>query len=374
MNYTTVFVGMDVHKEIFALCAYTVEEDEILCQRKTEPDYRKVLAYLEYLRTVYGDDTRFVCGYEAGCLGYTLYHQLTEHHVKCVILAPTSMPEQKGKRHVKTDRRDARNIARCLGQHNYSPVHIPTAQDEEVKEFIRMRDDHKLALKKVKQQILAFCLRHGCRYDGKSNWTAKHVAWLKALPATGLYREILDEYLVTYQTLTDKIERLDRRIEELAGRDEYREAVGKLQCFIGVKTHTALSVIVEVGDFRRFASARSFAAYLGLVPGEHSSSSDQNRLGITKAGNGHVRCLLTEAAQCYSRGNVGFKSKDLKSRQFGNAPEVIAYADKANERLRRRYYNMVLGRYKNANVAKTAVARELACFIWGMMTGRTAVV
>ena len=231
-----------------------------------------------------------------------------------------------------------------------------------------MRDDHKLALKKVKQQILAFCLRHNYRYEGKSNWTAAHIKWLESLTPEALYKEILDEYLLTYTTLSDKIERMDKRIEELAGQNEYKEAVGKLSCFIGVKTHTALSVIVEVGDFKRFANAQNFASYLGIVPGEETSSDNQKRLGITKAGNRHLRLLLTEAAQCYSRGAIGHKSKALKERQEGNTPGVIAYADKANERLKRRYYKMVLGKGKKANVAKTAIARELACFMWGMMT------
>ena len=108
-----------------------------------------------------------------------------------------------------------------------------------------MRDDHKLALKKVKQQILAFCLRRGYRYDGNSHWTASHMKWLKALNPEALYKEILEEYLLTYTILSDKLERLDRRIEELASREEYRESVKKLCCFIGVKTHTALSVLVE---------------------------------------------------------------------------------------------------------------------------------
>ena len=235
-----------------------------------------------------------------------------------------------------------------------------------------MRDDHKLALKKIKQQILAFCLRHNYRYEGNSHWTAAHIKWLKSLTPEALYKEILDEYLLTYTTLSDKIERMDKRIEELACQDEYKEAVGKLSCFIGVKTLTALSVIVEVGDFNRFASANNFASYLGIVPGEDTSSENQNRLSITKAGNRHVRLLLTEAAQCYSRGQIGYKSKALKSRQEGNTPEVIAYADKANERLRRRYYKMVIGKSKKANVAKTAIARELACFMWGMMTDHIA--
>ena len=368
MNYNTVYVGMDVHKESFSLCAFTIEADKASHYQRTEPDYKNVLKYLEFLRTVYGDDANFICGYEAGCLGYTLYHQLTASNVKCIILAPTTMLEQRSRKRIKTDKRDAEIIARCLAQHNYSPVHIPTAKDEETKEFLRMRDDHRLALKKIKQQILAFCLRHNYRYDGSSHWTQSHINWLKALKPEALYKEILDEYLLTFQTLSDKIERMDKRIEELASQDEYRESVKKLCCFIGVKTHTALSVLTEVGDFKRFASADRFASYLGLVPGEDSSGNDQTRLGITKAGNRHVRLLLTEAAQSYTRGQIGFKSKDLKARQSGNAADVIVYADKANERLRRRYYKMVLGKSKKTNVAKTAVARELACFMWGMMT------
>jgi transposase len=224
----------------------------------------------------------------------------------------------------------------------------------------------------VKQQILAFCLRHDYRYDGNSHWTAAHIKWLRSLQPEALYKEIFDEYLLTYITLSDKLERLDKRIEELASQDEYREDVKKLSCFIGVKTHTALSVLVEVGDFNRFATAQQFASYLGLVPGEDSSGDGQTRLGITKAGNRHIRLLLTEAAQCYGRGQVGFKSKELKSRQSGNPAEVIAYADKANERLRRRYYKMVLGKCKKHNVAKTAIARELACFMWGMITDNIA--
>ena len=372
MNYNTVYVRMDVHKESFTFCAYTIDAEKGSHFQRTEADYKNVLKYLEFLRTVYGNNANFICGYEAGCLGYTLYHQLTEHQVNCVILAPTTMLEQRSKRRIKTDRRDAEIIAKCLAQHNYSPVHIPTATDEETKEFLRMRDDHKLALKKVKQQILAFCLRHNYRYDGNSHWTAAHIKWLKSLNPEALYKEILDEYLLTYTTLSDKLERLDKRIEELASKDEYRESVKKLCCFIGIKTHTALSVLVEVGDFQRFASAQNFASYLGLVPGEDSSGEGQTRLGITKAGNRHVRMLLTEASQCYARGQIGFKSKELKSRQAGNSPQVIAYADKANERLRRRYYKMVLGKSKKHNVAKTAIARELACFMWGMMTDRIA--
>lgn len=374
MYYSTVYVGMDVHEASFSLCCYTNEKEEAEYPQKVQGHYSKVLNYIEAMRFHYGDDALFICGYEAGCLGFTLYHQLIAHSVKCIILAPTTMPQPKGKKIIKTDKRDARNIARCLAHHEYSPVHVPTAQDEQTKEYIRMRDDHKLALKKVKQQILAFCLRHNYRFDGTcSNWTQAHLRWLRALQPEGLYQETLKEYLLTYDQLVDKLERLDKRIEELASGEPYKEDVAKLSCFIGVKTITALAVLTEVGDFKRFASAQQFSSYLGLVPGENSSSENQNRLSITKAGNRHIRRLLVETVQSIARGQIGFKSKALKERQAGNLPEVIAYADKANERLRRRYYRMVLRNNKKPNVAKTAIARELACFMWGMLTGRIAV-
>ena len=369
MNYSTVYVGMDVHKETFSLCCYTNEKEAAEYPQKVEAHYSKIINYIEAMRFHYGDDVLFICGYEAGCLGFTLYHELIAHNVKCVILAPTTMLQQRGKKKVKTDKRDAALIARCLAHHDYSPVHVPTEKDEQVKEFIRMRDDHRLALKKVKQQILSFCLRHGLRYDGsKNHWTKTHINWLRSLKIDGLYQEILEEYLLSYDYLESKIERIEQRIEELASEGEYREKVHKLECFLGIKTQTALSVITETGDFKRFPNAQHYASYLGLVPGEDSSGNDRNGLSITKAGNRHVRMLLVEAAQSYGRGQVGYKSKAMAARQAGNPPVVIEYADKANERLRRKYYRLVLKNCKKTNVAKTAVARELACFIWGMMT------
>ena len=236
-----------------------------------------------------------------------------------------------------------------------------------------MRDDHKIALKKVKQQILSFCLRHNYRFDGTAtHWTQSHLKWLRSLKPEGLYEEILTEYLLTYDYLTDKLNRFNKRIEELASGDDYQEDVQKLTCFIGFETVNALAVLTEIGDFKRFAKASQFASYLGLTPGEDSSTDDKNRLGITIAGNRHVRLLLVEAAQSDTRGSIVFKSKAIKAHQEGNSPQIIACADKANERLRRRYYKMVLKNNKKSNVAKTAIARELACFIWEMLTDNIA--
>ena len=368
-------IGMDVHSTNYTLCAMepTIgSEDRIFGEIQVAPDYKEVICFIESLKLKLGlaDNYSIECGYEAGCLGYTLYHQLEGAGIKCVILAPTTMLTQQGQR-IKTDKRDAHLIAQCLCYGGYHPVYIPTGEDDAVKEYLRMRDDHKLALKKLKQQINAFVLRHGHQYGG-TKWSVKHITWLNRLELDPMYRETLDEYMASYEELVGKIERYDKRIEEIAAETRYQENAKKLSCFLGIRTHTALSLIVETGDFKRFAKGNTYAAFLGLVPGEHSSSTNVNRLSISKAGNSHLRSLLIEAARGICKGAIGYKSKELRSRQSGQSVEVIAYADKANTRLRSKYYKMIR-HGKKKNVAVAAVARELACFVWGMMTGNISI-
>jgi transposase len=368
--YRIIKIGMDVHSKNYTLCAMEPvigEEDRVFANIQVTADYKNVLMFIEDLKLKLGPDNEYdiVCGYEAGCLGYSLYNQLTAAGVKCVILAPTTMLTQQGKR-VKTDARDALMIAQCLSYGGYRAVYIPTEEDDSVKEYLRMRDDHKDALKKIKQQINALCLRHGYHYEG-TKWTIKHVAWLRKLELSPLYRETLNEYMASYDEQTAKIERFDKRIEEIALQEQYQEKTKRLGCFLGIKTHTALSLIVETGDFTRFAKGNTYAAFLGLAPGERSSGEKISRTGISKAGNSHLRLLLIEAARGICKGAVGHKSKELRTRQNGNPAEVIGYADKANTRLRSRYYKFIR-HGKAKNVAVAAVARELACFVWGMMT------
>ena len=374
--YRIIKIGMDVHSTNYTLCAMEPTigaEDRVFGEIQVAPDYKEILLFIESLKMKLGilDDYSIECGYEAGCLGYTLYHQLTNAGIKCVILAPTTMLSTKGKR-IKTDKRDARLIAQCLCYGGYHPVYIPTKEDDAVKEYIRMRDDHKQMLKSLKQQINAFVLRHGYQYSG-TKWTIKHVIWLRTLELDPMYRETLDEYMASHEEQEAKIERYDKRIEEIAAEERYQKNTRKLGCFLGISTHTALSLIVETGDFIRFAKGNIYAAYLGLTPGEHSSSTSVNRLGLSKAGNTHLRCLLVEAARSICKGAVGHKSKRLRARQIGQSAEVIAYADKANTRLRSKYYRMIR-HGKAKNVAVAAVARELACFIWGMMSGNISTV
>ncbi|MCD7715703.1 MAG: IS110 family transposase [Lachnospiraceae bacterium] len=368
--YRILKIGMDVHSKTYTICAMEPvigQEDRIIASMQVTADYKNIIMFIESLKLKLGlgNEYDIECGYEAGCLGYSLYNQLTAAGVKCTILAPTTMLTEQGIR-IKTDARDARMIAQCLAYGGYRAVYIPTEEDNSVKEYLRMRDDHKQELKKLKQQINAMCLRHGHHYDG-TKWTIKHVTWLRKLELSPLYRETLDEYMASYDEQTAKIERFDKRIEEIASESRYQEKVRKLGCLLGIRTHTALSLIVETGDFSRCKKGNTYAAFLGLAPGENSSGEHIKRTGITKAGNTHLRRLLIEAARGICKGAVGHKSKELRSRQEGNKAEVIAYADKANTRLRSKYYRYIR-HGKKKNVAVAAIARELACFVWGMMT------
>ena len=349
-----IYIGMDVHSSNYTLCSfepgYGICDDKVFGQVQFKDDFikntEKYILNLKKQRK----DADVVCGYEAGCLGYAPQRELTEKGIKCIILAPSTMAVLKGGKKVKNDYRDSIDIARCLASGAYKPVYIPDTEDEDVRDYIRMRDDHNTALKHIKQQLNAFCLRHGFMFDGKSKWTQKHLKWIKDLCCTKMQREIINEYLASFESL-----------------NKYDKTVKKLTCIKGIKTHTALSFTTEVGDFNRFESAQRFAAFIGLTPGEQSSGDSERKTKITKSGNRHLRRLAVECAGTYRRGNVGQKSIELKKRQKDMPSDVINYADKASARCQRKYYRLT-NKGKESNKAVTAVAREICCFIWGMAT------
>ncbi len=361
-----LYVGMDVHTSNYTLCTYSIETDREFGLVQFKPDYLNIVRYVNRLKEHHGQDIRIVCGYEAGGLGYSLYRSLTASNIECVILAPSTMPKAPNER--KTDSRDAAKIARCLAYNSYSSVYIPDTEDEAVKEYIRMRDNTKDHIKQLKQRILALCARWKKEFTGtKKRWTKAHMKWLQHLEFENpIAQEAFDEYIIQLNEANARLKRYDERIGKWAELPRYAEKVSKLTCFCGIKTHVALATIAEVSDFNRFPNANRFASYLGLVPGEYSSGNSVNRLGITKQGNSHIRRLLTESAQCYSRALPGRTSSELQKRQQGNDPKVIAYANKGNERLKRKYRSIAAR--KPRPLAVTATARELACFIWGMMT------
>lgn len=368
-----VYIGMDVHTSNYTLCSldpgYGVKKDNYFAEVQFTNNFvTNVVNYVSNLKKKL-KDCEFVCGYEAGCLGYSTYKDLTKAGIKCVIMAPSTMAVQKGGKKVKNDRRDARVIAQCLAYQTYKEVYVLSEHDEAVRGYLRMRDSHKKELKRIKQQIIAFCTGHGLFSPTKSNWTVAHLKWLKGLKFNDpVEQEIINEYLSSYTYLCDKIKAMDVRIEVLASEKQYCENVKKLRCIKGIETNVALTLLAEIGDFNRFSKPTDFAAYLGLIPGEQSSGDKVRGTGITKAGNSTLRQKLTEAAKGYWRGRIGMKSATFKKFEKEFPKEVTEYALKANTRLQRKFFNMTHVKGKNMNVAASACAREMACFVWGLIT------
>ena len=211
-------------------------------------------------------------------------------------------------------------------------------------------------------------MRFSHQYPGKSKWIPAHIKWLKELELSDMYREILDEYLSQLEILSEKIERFKYRLEELSQNETYKEKIGQLRCIKGIDTIVAMTMHAETSDFDRFPTANAFASYCGLTPGEDSSGDSYHRVGITKQGNSIIRTTLVEAAQVLVRGIIGKKGKKVKSKQKDQDVKVIDYADKAVIRLQKKYHRMIFRGVKR-NIAITAVARELACFVWGIETG-----
>lgn len=364
-----IYIGMDVHKNTYNLCAIYGKTGEVIGETRIASDVSLVLKFIESLKSKVDDkDVEVLTGYEAGCLGYSLYWQLADKGIACDILAPTTMHRSAKNKLIKNDHMDARNIATNLVHGTYKSVYVPNTHDVEIKEYIRMLHDFKEELKKVKQHINAFLLRHGYHYPGKSRWISAHVKWIEEIEMSDMYREIVNEYLSHYRTLTEKIERYQHRLEELSQEEPYKEKIGQLRSFKGIDTTAAMILHIEISDFNRFPNANAFASYCGLTPGENSSGDKANRTSITKQGNSTVRKTLTECAQSLVKGAIGIKSKRVKARQIGQDVKVIDYADKAVLRLQKKYHRMI-NKGINRNKVITAMARELACFVWGMETG-----
>lgn len=362
------YVGADVHQKSYSLCAIDGDTGEILGETKISPDVKLIEKFINNAKKKSQKDADVLVGYEAGCLGYSLYWQLTEKEIACDILAPSTMHRSAKNKVVKNDKRDARMIATNLSNKSYKSVYVPNDHDIEVKEYIRMMNDFKDEAKKVKQHINVFVLRLGYRYEGKSRWTISHIEWLKGLELDPMYEEILEEYLSQLEILETKIGRFQYKLEELSQEAPYQEKIGELRCLKSIDTTAAMTLHVEVSDFNRFPTANAFSSFCGLTPGEDSSGEKNNRLSITKQGNAVIRSTLVECAQVLVRGTVGKKGKKVKAKQKGQDVKVIDYADKAVLRLQKKYHRMIL-RGVNRNIVITAIARELACFIWGIETG-----
>lgn len=373
MTNNIIYVGIDAHKSHFNLCFFNPINETYFNEVEIKSETSSIIQQIDKVKEIKEyKNFKFILAYEAGSLGYSLYRSLLNENIECVIMAPTTMSKSLKDEHNKYDKRDARTIAKCLFSGTYSPVYVPSKDDEALRDYIRCRDDIKNNLKRIKQELLAFILRKGFIYtETKHKWTIVFMKWLNNLDIQEkVDKMVLEEYLIEYNRLTDKLLEMDAKIVEFSTLDKYKDSVNKLICLKGIKEITALAHIVEIGDFNRFRSAKAFNAFLGLTSREHSSSTIRRLGHITKDGNTHLRRLLIEASQTYSKKYNIQKSKSLKSRQYGQEPNIIAYADKASLRLHKRYFHLISSG-KPRNVAITAVARELSSFIWGLMTNHT---
>ena len=303
-----------------------------------------------------------VC-YEAGPTGYGIHRRLSEAGIDCEVVAPSLIPVQSGNR-VKTDRRDAKRLAQLHRAGELTPIYVPDEAAEALRDLERAREDAKRAQTVARHQLSKFLLRHGRRYTESGNWTLRHLAWIARQqfdqPAQ---QRVLGDYRNTLQLATERLAQLERDIDELVWTTALAPLVKALMAMRGVALVTATTVAAEVGDFRRFPTAGSFMAYLGLVPSEHSSGATQRRGSLTRTGNRRVRRLLVEAAHHYRyRPNM---SRELARRNEGIAENVRLIAWRAQHRLHRRLRQLT-ARGKSHPKAIAAVARELAGFMWAI--------
>jgi transposase len=350
------FVGLDVHADSIAIAVAEPGRGEPAPLATIAHDVPTLLRRLRRL-----GDVR--CCYEAGPTGFGLQRMLVAEGIECIVVAPSLVPVRSGER-VKTDRRDAVKLARFLRSGDLTEIHVPSAATEAMRDLERARDDAKRAERVARNQLSKFLLRHGRRFEGKTSWTRQHYRWLSTQtfehPAQ---QRVLADYLKTAQDIEQRVAQLTKSMEELVETWDLKPVVRALQSLRGIGLVSAVVLVAEIENFARFDRAAKFMAYTGLVPSERSSGEERRQGRITGTGNRHVRRILVEAAWAY-RFRPGL-SLAIRRRSQGLAPGVLRIAAKAQARLHERFHRLV-ARGKHANKVITAVARELAAFVWAI--------
>jgi transposase len=361
VNNSITYVATDTHKKQHRV-AIAYPNDEVIVEfsvKNTPSEIRKMVRKIK--RNAPGE-VKFC--YEAGVCGFTLQRRIEALGCKCSVIAPSLTPRKPGERK-KTDRRDAKKLLGLFMSDMLTEVYPPDEQQEAARELTRCREAAQENLKRIRHQLQKMLVRHGYVFIDGQHWTQKHYRWLEAIQFDQpLLQDVFECYFTEMRHCLQRVQTLDKELEKLAQSEDYREAVGILCCFYGIKTLTAISIIAEVFDFGRFASARDLMSYLGLTPSESSSGEKEHKGPITKTGNKRVRRLLTEVAW-HHRHAYGV-SKVLRKRREGQPRWAIDIADRAGIRLRRRYRRLV-HKGKLPCKAVTAVARELVGFIWSAM-------
>lgn len=357
MSERTRFIGLDVHKaSITVAVAGPFGDPEDHGTIANDP-----AAVRKLLRRLGDDGHRLAVAYEAGPTGYALHRQVRAMGIDCIVVAPSLIPVRPGDR-VKTDKRDAAKLARLLRSGDLIAVWVPDEAGEALRDLVRARDDAKADQLRARHRLSKFLLRRGHQPPpGVRAWSRAHEAWLGRLTfeqaADGV---VLEDYRAVVVAAAERLKRLESALVRIASEGPQAELITALQAIRGIGFLSAVTIAAEAGDLRRFASARQFMAYVGLVPSEWSSGSSRHRGRITKTGNRLIRHVLGQAAHnARYRPNV---SSGLRARQRLVSPEIVALDRRAQARLHHRHQTLVHRIGKNKTVI--AVARELAGFVW----------
>jgi transposase len=358
-----IYLGMDVHKESITIAVLPEGSKSPTRVDRLPNDLPKLKRFLE--RVSRDGDVR-AC-YEASGAGYVLHRAMHEWGYQCDVIAPSLIPKRAGVQR-KHDKYDAVELARLYRAGELTSVRIPTEAEERVRDVVRCRETFQREILKSRHYILKFLARRGFVFREGTNWCTPHLRWLQHLtteqsPLEPADRLVFREYHALLLYKLQRRDELDHEIVRLAELPMLAPSVRRLQCFRGISLHSAMVLATEIVDWRRFERPSQLACYLGLVSRENSSGDRERRGSITKAGNSHCRHVVVQAAWSYHHRPA--ISADLKRRQSGQPPGVIAHAWKAQQRLHQRYNHLAFR--KQPQIAAVAVARELVGFLWAVM-------
>jgi transposase len=366
MSKELLYLGLDVHAENIAVALAEAGRDgEVRNYGEIPNTFHSVEKLLRKLS--HPDKELRVC-YEAGPCGFVLARFLKKKGIACDVIAPSLTPKGSGDK-IKTDRRDARMLARLHRAGELTAVHVPDERDEAIRDLCRARTDAVQDQRSGRNQLKAFLLRNGYRYGEKTSWSAAHMRYLRELilphPAMKI---VLEEYLQCIDAAAERIERLEVHMKALLDEWHMKPVVLALMGFKGYQTVAAMITVSEIGDIHRFPHPRQLMAYLGLVPSESSSGGSRAQGAITKCGNGHLRWIFNECAQHY---RLPPKiSQELTTRQEAipkaHRRQVIEISWRCQNRLHERGRKLA-ARGKTRQKAQIAMARELSAFVWEVM-------
>ncbi len=364
MKAITLHLGLDVHIDSITLAlAQAGSRGEIRLFGTITNDLHALEKALSRLRKAHPGAPLEVA-YEAGPCGFVIARRLQQLKVPCLVAAPSLIPKQPGSP-FKTDKRDARTLARLLRAGELTGVYIPEPTDEAIRDLCRARTDAVDDQRRSRFRLKAFLLRHGYRYQGKANWSQPHMRYLRelVLPHPAM-KTILEEYLQGIDAAQARVQRIEDNLETLLESWRLQPAVQALMALRGFQLVASMITVSELGDIHRFEHPRQLMTYLGLVPTEASSGPRQRRGGISRCGNGHQRWLLIECAEHYALPPK--ISKELSRRQQGQSQAVRELSWKAQNRLHLRFMKL-LARRLQRHKAKVAIARELCGFLWALL-------